>query len=71
MARKSSSEPSSITRLERCTIVVLGVYLSTVGVRAATAGHFLYRNYIHSVIWAPLAILIGTVLVAAGVWMRD
>lgn len=59
-----------MSTLERWTVVILGVYLSAVGIRAIVAGHFLYRNYIRSPVLAPIGIAIGIVLVAAGIWMR-
>jgi hypothetical protein len=52
-------------------VVALGVYLAAVGVHAEAAGHMLYRNYLHSVVVAPIAIIIGSLLIGAGLWMRQ
>ncbi|HEV8661411.1 MAG TPA: hypothetical protein VGS96_22640 [Thermoanaerobaculia bacterium] len=70
MARKSSSEHSPISALERFTVVMLGVYLSAVGIHMLTAGHMLYRNYLRSPVLAPIAVIIGLVLIGAGLTLR-
>jgi len=70
LARRSSSEHSPIGALERLTVVMLGVYLSAVGVHMMTVGHLLYQNYLRSPVFAPIAIVIGIVLILAGVTLR-
>ena len=69
MARRSSSEPH-LGSLERVTIVLLGVYLAAVGVHTIAAGHLLYRNYLRAPVLAPIALVIGAVLILAGIAMR-
>ena len=69
--RRSNSERRSVSALERCTVVVLGVYLSAVGLHAIAAGHVLYRNYLRDPVFAPIAIVIGIVLIAAGFAIRN
>ena len=49
---------------------MLGVYLSAVGVHMMTVGHLLYQNYLRSPVFAPIAIVIGIVLILAGVTLR-
>ena len=73
MARRSNSEPPprSISPLERITVVVLGVYLSAIGIHAIAAGHILYRNYLRDPVLAPIAVVIGIVLIAAGMAIRN
>ncbi len=69
--RRSNSEPRSISPLERITVVVLGVYLSAVGLHSIVAGHILYRNYLRDPVLAPIAVVIGIVLIAAGMAIRN
>lgn len=69
MARKSSSE--RLSALERLTIVMLGVYLATVGLHVLATPHVLYRNYLHSPVLAPIAVIIGIILIVAGLTMRN
>ena len=71
MARRSNSEDRSIPPLERITIVVLGVYLSAVGLHTIAGGHVLYRNYLRDPVFAPIAVVIGIVLIAAGIAIRN
>lgn len=70
MAHKSNSEHPSFF-LERLTVVLLGVYLGGVGVRTLAAGHFLYRNYLHTPVLAPVGLAIGAILICAGISMRQ
>jgi hypothetical protein len=51
--------------------VVLGVYLSAVGLHTIAGGHILYRNYLRDPVLAPIAVVIGIVLIAAGVAIRN
>jgi hypothetical protein len=71
LARRSNSERRSISPLERITVVVLGVYLSAVGLHTIAAGHILYRNYLRDPVLAPIALVIGIVLIGAGVAIRN
>ena len=70
MAHKSSSNHESTPLLERCAVVVLGLYLIAVGLHAISASQLLYRNYLHSPVLAPVTIVIGVALIVAGVGMR-
>jgi hypothetical protein len=70
LARRSNSEPRSISPLERITVVALGVYLSAVGIHAIAAGNILYRNYLRDPVLAPIAVVIGIVLIGAGLAIR-
>lgn len=56
--------------LERATIVMLGLYLTTVGLHTIAAGHLLYRNYLRGPVLAPIAVVIGAILILAGIAMR-
>ena len=49
---------------------MLGVYLSSVGIHMMTVGHLWYRNYLRSPVLAPIAIVIGIVLILAGFALR-
>lgn len=69
MARKSSFE-SRPALLERLTIVMLGLYLTAVGIHAIAAGHILYLNYLRGTVPAPVAVAIGAILICAGIAMR-
>jgi hypothetical protein len=50
---------------------VLGLYLAGVGMRALAAGQWVYANYLRSAVAAPVAILIGVVLIVAGLTFRQ
>jgi hypothetical protein len=50
---------------------MLGLYLAAVGFHALAAGNLLYRNYLHSPMLAPVSLIVGIVLIAAGLWMRE
>jgi hypothetical protein len=69
LAHKSNSE-RPVSALERLTIVLLGLYLATVGVHMIATGHLLYRNYLQGPVLAPVAVAIGVVLICGGVAMR-
>lgn len=56
--------------IERLTIVMLGVYLTAVGVHVLATRHAVYSNYLHSPVLAPVAVIIGAILVMAGLMMR-
>lgn len=67
--RRSNSE--RLWSLERVTIVVLGVYLAAVGFNVLAARHILYRNYLRGPALAPIAVVIGIILIIGGMTMRD
>ena len=69
MARRSNSE--RLWSLERVTIVMLGVYLAAIGLNVLAARHVFYRNYLHGRALAPIAVVIGIILIIAGMTMRD
>lgn len=72
MAHRSSSDRRErLIALERCAIVVLGLYLTGVGMRALSAGQWMYANYLRSEVAAPVAIVIGVVLIVAGLTLRQ
>lgn len=50
--------------------MVLGLYLTGVGIRAMAEGHWMYANYLRSEVAAPVAIVIGVVLIVAGLTLR-
>jgi hypothetical protein len=49
---------------------MLGVYLAAIGVHTIAAGHLVYRNYLQTPVMAPVAVVLGAVLICAGVAMR-
>lgn len=55
-----------LSALERSAVVVLGIYLAGVGVDVLTQGDVLYTNYLRWPVAAPLALIIGVVLVFRG-----
>ena len=56
--------------LERCAVIVLGVYLAGAGLNVLTRGDVMYANYLHWPVAAPIALTIGIVLVVAGLRLR-
>jgi hypothetical protein len=66
LAHRSNSDHALIL-LERCAVVVLGLYLVGVGLNAiVTTGGWTYLNSMRSPVAAPVAIGIGIVLIAGG-----
>ena len=59
-----------IQLLERCAIVVLGLYLAGTGLRAMSAGRWVYANYLRAAVAAPMAIAIGAALIVAALVFR-
>lgn len=55
-----------LSALERSAVVVLGIYLAGVGVHVLTQGDVMYTNYLRWPVVAPLALIIGVVLVFRG-----
>jgi hypothetical protein len=71
LAHKSSSDHRhQPNTLERCAIVVLGLYLAGAGIRALAAGHWMYPNYLRTEVAAPVSLVIGIVLIVAGLTLR-
>lgn len=70
MARRSSSDRERLIALERCAIVVLGMYLAGTGIHALGSGGWTYLNYVRSPVAAPIAIVIGVALIVAGFVVR-
>jgi hypothetical protein len=67
LARRSSFDRRErLIALERAAVVALGLYLIAVGLRVLAAGEWTYTNYIRSEVAAPVALLIGIVLIVAG-----
>lgn len=52
-------------------MVVLGLYLLAVGLNAMSLGRWTYLNYMRSPVAAPVAIVIGVVLIVGGVVLRQ
>ena len=55
-----------LVALERCAVVVLGVYLAGVGINALTQADVMYANYLRWPVAAPIALIIGITLVVVG-----
>ncbi len=55
--------------IERLTIVMFGVYLAVVGFHALATHQLFYRNYLHHPVVAPVTVVIGIVLIIAGLTM--
>ena len=56
--------------LERCAVVVLGLYLAGSGLQALLRGAATYSNWLRWPVAAPLAIVLGVILVVAGFWLH-
>ena len=50
--------------------MTLGVYLAAVGLNMALRGHVVYRNYLHTPVLAPIAVVIGVTLIIAAFVLR-
>ena len=55
-----------LSALERCAITVLGVYLAGAGINALTRGQVMYRNWFRWPVAAPIAVIIGIILIVVG-----
>lgn len=51
-------------------VVALGVYLAAVGAKVIATGEWMYANYLHTQVAAPIALAIGAVLIYAGITAR-
>lgn len=56
--------------LERWAVIVAGIYLAGVGINVLTRGHVIYSNYLRSPVAAPIALVIGIILIAVGFRLR-
>lgn len=68
--QKSNAGHERLTALERCAVIVLGLYLAGVGLQAIVAGESTYANYLRMPVAAPVAFVIGIVLIVAGLALR-
>ncbi|HYR28047.1 MAG TPA: hypothetical protein VEU30_06245 [Thermoanaerobaculia bacterium] len=59
-----------LATLERCTVVVAGIYLAGVGINVLTRGDVTYSNYLRWPVAAPIALIIGVVLMFIGFRLR-
>ena len=57
---------AQLAALERCAVMVLGVYLAGVGINVLTQGDVMYSNYLRWPVAAPIALMIGVLLVVMG-----
>lgn len=55
-----------LATLERCAVVVAGIYLAAVGVNVMTRGGVMYSNYFRWLVAAPVALVIGVILIVVG-----
>ena len=56
--------------LVRCTVIALGLYVAGSGFKAIGTGNLMYLNYLRAPVAAPVAIIIGVVLIVAGLVLR-
>ncbi len=49
---------------------MLGVYLASVGLHVLGTHRVIYNNYLHRPVLAPVALIIGVILITAGLLMR-
>ena len=59
-----------LATLERCAVVVAGIYLAGVGINVMTRGDVMYSNYLRWPVAAPIALIIGVVLMLIGFRLR-
>lgn len=59
-----------LATLERWAVIVAGIYLAGVGINVLTRGAVIYSNYLRSPVAAPIALVIGIILVVAGFRLR-
>ena len=55
-----------LSALERSAVVVLGVYLAGVGINVLTRSSVMYSNYLRWPVAAPIALIVGVMLVVRG-----
>ena len=55
-----------LAMLERCAVVVAGIYLAGVGINVMTRGGVTYANYLRWPASAPVALVVGVVLMVIG-----
>lgn len=59
-----------LATLERWAVIVAGIYLAGVGINVLTRGDVIYSNYLRSPVAAPIAFVIGIVLIVVGLRLR-
>jgi hypothetical protein len=59
-----------LATLERYAVVVAGIYLAGGGINVMTRGDVMYSNYLRSPAAAPIAFVLGLILIAAGFRLR-
>lgn len=59
-----------LATLERCAVVVTGIYLAGVGINVMTRGDVMYSNHLRSPVAAPIALILGVVLMFIGFRLR-
>ena len=57
---------SRLSALERCAVLVLGIYLASVGLNVLTQGAVMYPNGFRWPVAAPIALTIGVILIVVG-----
>ena len=60
---KRTTGDARLAALERCAVLVLGVYLAGVGINILTHGEVMYSNAFRWRIDAPSAVIIGIILI--------
>ncbi len=65
------SKSESTGRLERIAVITLGIYLIGTAFHALANGHWLFEDYLGLRVPAPLGLLAGILVLAAGtLWWR-
>ena len=59
-----------LATLERWAVIVAGIYLAGVGINVMTRGDVMYSNYLRWPVAAPIALVIGIILIVAGIRLR-
>ena len=60
------SRDPQLATLERCAVVVAGIYFAGVGINVMTRGYVMYSNYLRWPAAAPVALVIGIILMVIG-----
>lgn len=55
-----------LAALERCAVIVGGVYVAGVGINMLTRGYVRYANYLRWPAFAPFAVVVGVGLIVIG-----
>lgn len=64
------SRDARLAALERCAVIVAGLYLAGVGINFLTRGDVMYANYLRWPAAAPVAFIIGVSLIIIGFRLR-